>query len=710
MNVKQFKRRVINGLVEPDLFKMPVGKKNDAFTIEIEVIKANVFIEVFQHFLPQLSSYSVPDIVSLNPHLLMYNLKDENGNFVNKETYPELFWEFPCHGTDYNKKEDFLSENMIENNVQLYFQIDWGDGEKTIETPVQKTFTIRDHTFTYDTIQATDMSNTASSVNPYVHMYKETGIYTVKVSGYASNIEIKDCHVPRDKNLYYYNDQKEQYDNGYGKIRWRNIEGQCFVLRDIISWGDLRRRNFYSTFTRAIADMKQFPINLPFKKLSKVVALEYLNGQMWSYNSLWNCDKLGLEMTWESLGGERFFDNFPNLISAYCCFYYGKLTYIPPYCFQNNSYLINAGLCFYNCFLEYIGEYAFANLKYLSSASQVWQFYIPDELKNIEYHKTHPIMTYIGDSVFENCENLSSDNGFLINNMFVPQSNKTCVFGWQRIGNRVFKNCKKIISGYGNNNSWSNLTYVGDELFAGCENLEKLNYCFSWAPNLEYIGKDIFKGCKKLYDTTATFTYNFFKINIPEKMFYDVEFQDNVTYNFDFKIDLQYAVNDLREKKNNVVRFLTSTVGGMYSLFDEDFYKELHPELYQKLVNKIQNFDSDITYNTGCHFGKNMFNERFLTELGNESGKITHRGYAFDGKMQEYELNNSGHLIKLIFHNRNTGEAPPFWKYGIQPVEFGWIATQEEYGGVRYIFNGLHYDNADEIPKEEPWVEVYPHI
>ncbi len=707
MNVKQFKRRLVNGLVEPELFYMPVGKKDDAFTIEIEVIKSNVFIEVFKHFVPS-GSTSIPYLFNLNSRLLMYNLKDENGIFVNKETYPELFWEFPCHGTDYNKKEEFLSENMIENNVQLYFQIDWGDGEKTIETPVQKTFTIRDHTFTYDTIQATDMSNTASSVdNPYVHMYKETGIYTVKVSGYASNIEIKDCYVPRDKNLYYYNDQKEQYDNGFGRIRWRNIEGQCFVLRNIISWGDLKRRNFYSTFTRAIADMKQFPINLPFKKLSKVVALEYLNGSMWIYNSLWNCDKLGLEMTWEALGGECFFDNFPNLISVNHCFVNSQFTYIPPYCFKNNPYLINAEGCFSGCLLEYVGEYAFANLKYLSNVSNVWYVNIPNELKDVEYHKMHPIMSYIGDSVFENCENISSDN--LINDIFVPHSYIN-FFGWQRIGNRIFKNCKKLTSGSGGNTGWLNLTYIGDELFAGCEKLEKLNNCFQSAPNLEYIGKDIFKGCKKLYDTTGVFRYSFFKINIPEKMFYDVEFQHDVKYNFDFNIDLDHGVNKLREEKNHIGNFFDLTIA-FYNEdnFNENYYKELYPELYQKLVYKIQNFDFDITNNTGFHFGKNMFNENFLAELGNARGAITvWTDDSFDGHMDEYEYNNKGLMTKMIIHNRNTGEAPPFWKYGIEPVKFGEIGTGEEDESGVYYSGDLQYDNADEIPKESPWVVIRP--
>lgn len=671
MNTKQFRRRWLNGKIESELFyapiKKPIKKVKQSMIIKINVINAGIS----ERYLTKV------DISRKFPCQTFYNLRDANGDIVNRRTRPDLFWDRPYNGADENAVF-WLSDNMTEEIPNLYFTIDWGDGNiESFPKQIIKT-TLNEEVFTFESIFRYDVSNTT-----FNHTYEKSGEYIITVSGYIDNLAIGKG--------FYYNNQKSE--------NWKLI--------DVLSWGDLNFKALAGTLSSVISDMDHVP-KLEFKYWKKVITI-YCFASHWGQGNLWNDEKEGLKIDWDDIGGDRFFDNFPNLVDLYDCFYESTITYIPAYCFKNNPWIQRLDYCFYQCELKYIGEYACANLKYLTSAAQI--VYLSRDLGNkktiderAEYIKNNQLLQYIGDCAFENCINMT--DSISLNSLFMMNTGALDGKGWERIGNRVFKNCKKLISHHGNNVGWAYLEYIGDELFAGCENLRSLTYMFMDAYNLKYIGKDIFKGCKNLRNTECTFCYCCFKLNLPDKLFYDVEYNGG-DYSFDFKIDNQHSFEvgtqwGDNQKKRDVLDFLASN-SAYFPKEHQKMFKILKPELYEKM--KLKYIESYPKY-SGYHFGKNMFNEKFLKALGENGGKIAAReDTMFDGHCDIYIYGENFKLVDWELYNRNTGEAPPVWKYSIK-MKFGEIGVGE-YDGVN-IHGDLKYDNSDEIPKEPPWVKIYP--
>lgn len=660
-----------NGLIAGALC---TGVKKQPMIIKINVINAGTS----EVYLTALSaSYS-----GVNP-VTYYNLKNANGEKISKETFPEMFWDKPYNGTDENKKYR-LSENMTENVPGLYLEIDWGDkneeGEKNIEKFSAREYktTINGESFTYE--------NITNSYKQFKHTYTQTGEFIITVRGYIDNLAIGTG--------FYYGKNKNNSSN----------KSENWKLTDVISWGDLNFKALAGTLATVISDMNFVP-KLDFKYWKKVVSICWI-ASYWDEGEVWNDEKHGLKIDWKDIGGDGFFSNFPNLTVAYDAFYQSTISYIPEYCFKNNPHIINLDGCFYNCELKYIGQYAFADLKYLTSARQIVGLNRSKSYNKrtavadvAEYIKENQLLQYIGDSAFENCVNLT-DSGTFLNQLFMVNCELLYGKGWEKIGNRVFKNCKSLVSQNGNSVGWIYLTEIGDEVFAGCENLQSLTYMFCGAFNLKHIGNNFFKDCKNLKDTTCTFWFNLFKLDIPEKFFYDVEYSAG-SYNLGFYIDTFPTSNDLKPD-TDVIDF----IAGHTSTFPrehQELFRILRPELCQELQQK---FDEGYKQYSGYNFGKNMFNEEFLAQLGQNGGRLVNQLDCYNGKFHVYTYDENEKLIDMELYNRNTGEIPPFWKYGIS-ARVGEIGANAERDGV-YYHGDLRYDNSEEVPKEEPWVTVYP--
>lgn len=319
-----------------------------------------------------------------------YNLKDSHGEIVSPQNRPDLFWDRPYNGSDENKRF-WLSENMAEEISDLYFEIDWGD--KNIEKfPIREyKTTINGEAFTYE--------NITNSYKQYKHTYKQTGEFIITVSGYIDNLAIGTG--------FYYSKNKNNSSN----------KSDNWKLIDIISWGDLNCKALVGTLETVISDMSYVP-KLDFKYWKKVISICWI-ATYWDEGDVWNDEKNGLKIDWENIGGDRFFDNFPNLTIAYNAFYQSTITYIPEYCFKNNPYIKTLDSCFYNCELKYIGQYACANLKYLISAMNIVGLNRSKQNNKrtaiadvAEYIQKNQLLQYIGDSAFENCINLTDSGTF----------------------------------------------------------------------------------------------------------------------------------------------------------------------------------------------------------------------------------------------------------------------------------------------------------
>lgn len=635
---------------------MPIKSKQKPMMIKVEVIKDDT---------PEVYFNSLYHAFSA---ITYYNLRDSDDNIVTIDTRPDLFWERPYNGMDESNKY-WLSENMVEHISTTYLNINWGDDD--IEKILFKTrkININGEVFYYDTLQVNS--------NEYKHTYKNAGEYIICVYGYVDNFSIAQPVANKEQN---------------------------WILKDVISWGQLNLKTLRGTLIRVMYDMDHVP-KLDFNYWKNVISINWFMSNF-SEGSVWNDKKQGLKIDWENIGGDDFFYNFPKLVNCSNAFYQSTVTYIPEYCFQNNPYIQNLDYCFYNCEIKYIGEYACADLKYLYSASNFYGLDRNEQRSDLaDYIRDNQLFQYIGDSVFENCINLSDNINFSF--LFVVNTYALNGKGWEKIGNRVFKNCKKLISQSGNNTGWLYLTEIGDEVFAGCENLENLTYMFVGAHNLKHIGKDIFKGCKKLKNLDVSFCYCCFKLNIPNRFFYDIEYQGE-NYNIGFYCDTQPNSNIILQY-NNVLDFLRhSGTSHLLSNQECELLKELRPDLVSEMQQKYNNYKE----NSGFNFGKDMFNQKFLYDLGINNGRISNQFDWWDGHFDVYiydVVNEYGDtkLVDWEFYNRNTGEAPPFWKYGIQPVKFGEIGIGVSNNGVN-CHGDLRYDNTDEVPKESPWIEIYP--
>ena len=707
MTVKQFKRRWLNSKIEPELFYLPVGKKEgrQPFIFEIEVFEDGAKTI----WLRYNSSYFLT--VGGLENCTLYNLKDSNGNFVTKETHPDLFWEFPYNEisstTSYDSATNtsttirtikHLSENMVEQIPKLYLNIDWGDGQ-TLEIDSQKAncsyiVPANGRTVVYsfqDGFDCDCYSDTKAAYANFSHTYEKAGIYRVQVEGYADG---------------FYLDYSSTSAN--------------YKLLDIISWGDLNWKCLDYAFCRVVKDMNFMP-KIDFQYFKKVISLNhaFYRSQSGEFDNMLNENRTGLHFDWEDIGGDRFFDNFPKLIYANSCFYYSDISYVPDYCFANTPYVQELYTCFWGCELRYVGNYACANLKYLKNASRMFGSYKDcTEEWLAQKFKGAPLLEYFGDSVFENCVSLTNVNSifnvyFKVTKTVNNDSLSEAYFfvGWQKIGSKVFKNCPLITGATCQDIALNTLHSIGEECFSGCESL---TYVFGegWINGicLQSIGADIFTGCKSLrgfYPLGSILLKE-----IPDNFLYDVEYTSSSS-RYEFAMRLMYdCSNDDNYMQNlSLEHFVYLLTGHSIS---SSFYQEFFPEAYEKLLNAQKTYP----YNIGLHLGKNMFNEEFLSQVQQDgftgwwASKI-----CFGHHVDIFTYDSDGVLIKWEIYNNTSGEAPPFWKYGInvnlgsECENNGWVKTYENGKTCTYVSNTVQFDNEAEIPRGQvgdcKWIEIH---
>lgn len=706
MNVKQFKRRWLNSKVEPELFYLPVKKEetDEAFIFEIELKDAAVnrrsTFFICTHDNPQVRFFipepsDVPNwIAKTSINKTLYNLRDKEGNKISAETRPLLFWDLPFNSDYEGLPHTQLSENMVEHGINPYLNISWGDGQTSnIHSIVNKITIINEdgenEDLYFDTIDPImDFSNP-----DYIgfriqssHSYEKKGRYIISIKGCCDS-----CYLPDTKNA----------DNSY------------YNLCKIIQWGELNRKSFNYLFSAVITNNILFPKKLPSSK--KVVTASHM-----FYNST-SLSEMTVKLDWDILGKmvdeENFFNAFPNVVDISDMFFKTNIPCIPERCFSKNKFLQFAYQAFWGTNLQYIGSYAFADLKYLLSVGNMCYAKLYDGLSIDESYSRllslgYTVHEYIGDSIFENDINLL-DVGICFNS----NSNDGGRYpSWRKIGNRIFANCKKIteaarVFGYDN----VLLEEVGNEIFLNCENLKDVNMLFHTSPNLKKVGNDMFKGCKSLENVFDLFYYTFRLRKIPGNLFYDVEFH-NAKFNMNcaFEHFMPLNLNEYYDVEIPIEKRLNRFWGQViYSNVDviTNTMKIFNPALYQEFYNYSKELitEEKIQDELYFEFGKNMFNEKFLSQiLGTEYDEITVIGgmnfncycYAFeDDDLQSINL-------IYTYYQPNRGEAPPFWRYTENPKDHGLFG----YGNVNKTYHGNYgysttyicynnYDNYEEIPK-----------
>lgn len=678
MNIKQLKKRILLGLIEPELFKMPVGKKENDIPLifDIYVQEDGKFVTCFNApmYSNQLYGYSSANVY--------YQPKNSEGVYINPNTHPDLFHTTPFIEVDPSSPTSQLKSKfstLLTSFSKPYLEIDWGDGEIT-QTTIRDNMkvTIDGEIYTYSYLAFTNEENTKIYSNHWYHKYKKSGRYTIKIKG----------NVP----YFYFEFQPQQYNHSISRI---GEIGVCNLLK-IRQWGDLHVKGLYCFFSFLLNGSERNLVNkatfegcpeINWNNFKNIVDISYMFFR-WATDSSYQ-DELSYiprnQLSWDFLGGDNFFDKFPNVISALNCFYENGFEYIPRYCFKNNPYLVNINYAFARYYwdkpFKYIGESACKNLHYLQQANHC--FYSYDNSNSYCLSGTE----IIEDSIFENCYRLNNGHPF------GQQSTKAL----QIIGDRVFANCYSLAD---INYSFARshlLSSVGKELFENCYNLRNIESLFLECGNLQSIGNDMFKGCKNIGIARHLFENTPRLNNIPDNLFVDalgdidVSNFMHIRYNISCKED--WTFNIVEEYGTDEYLFRKMGLLGVNDSYQYlSVYKEYYPDQTQNYLDYYTNATIDDIMK---HLGKNMFNPQ-----------ATIYGIQFD----RYVYYSSTGLYHCRFLYK--GEAPPVWTMNCTPAysynNFGEMAGTYVYeSGSTFIFE-QYYDNYDDIPKEQPWLNPRP--
>ena len=492
LNVKQFKKKLIRGLANPDLFKLPL--KDDEYEpmiIKVQVTKENSFMTIFfsgsgrTQYNPSINvdfvSYRSPDIEEdfkaigtkcLRPSLSglslmpMFNFKINNPDNV---FIKEDIFDVP------EDKKDIESIVYLNSFTEepCWCYVDWGDGNvedcnSLIHKGVSNNSDVPN--YTYDTLYGMK-----------THYYEQAGEYYIKIKGRIPGL----CFSPDKENVF---------------------------IKEVVKWGNLHLYSIESLFGYGSNEYRP-KIKMP-KHIDSYSFKYVLNAR----RAFMYCDIDETELSYEII--HDFVKTFPNLLTSFSMFDTTNISYIPNKFCYNHKNIVSCNMMFYSCKVSYIGDYAFADCKNLR------------DVFDLTYNSTFqplPLLTRVGDSVFENDINLVrtdfafnyiSPYGYSYSDLYTNEN-----LGLKTVGNNVFKNCKRLRYVYEPFYQQIGLVSVGESLFEGCEDLVSVEMCFWKCWSLEKIGDNIFKGCTKLrncYD----FGYETYLVNFPDKMFYDLKYYD----------------------------------------------------------------------------------------------------------------------------------------------------------------------------------------
>ena len=499
LNVKQFKKRFIRGLVEPDLFKLPLEDvKDEPMIIKILVTEENNEMSVgFYNTIGSRVSYPYYSYLDMDEEYINTNkiqIPPLQGYIdFNNSMYPMYCYYYNLEIKDPSKvlitddinyfrdKNDCLYKSHDENTIDVIYskfcikeslccEIDWGDG--TVENCEVYRFDKEDLPFSFDVLR------------PIKHIYNDTGEYYVKIKG----------HIP--------------CLNFGGTFYTNNNHNSHIELQEIVQWGNL---HLYD-----ISNMFQFSKPVKFKMPDHVPPYSFKN-VYFAVDTFRYCALDETEFSQEIVF--NFVNTFPNLLCADYMFRYTNISYIPKHFCYNHKNIISCNDMFYNTPITYIGERAFANCDNLINVSGLTYN------NSVSYL---PFLTRVEDGVFENDINLlaidfafnyiTSSQFYSLKSLYTDES-----LGLKTVGNNIFKNCKRLRRAWEPFYQQAGLVSVGESLFEGCEDLISVEMCFYRCYSLERIGDNIFKGCTKVRNC-KDFCYENYLVNFPDKMFYDLKY------------------------------------------------------------------------------------------------------------------------------------------------------------------------------------------
>ena len=683
LNVKQFKKRFIRGLVEPDLFKLPLKDvKDEPMIIKILVTEENNEMSI--------DFYSGSDVRFSYPYYSYLDMDEEyiNTNKIqipplqgyidfNNSMYPTYCYYYNLEIKDPSKvlitddinyfrdKNDCLYKSHDENTIDVIYskfcikeslccEIDWGDG--TVENCEVYRFDKEDLPFSFDYLKGCK------------HTYNDVGEYYVKIKGRIPCL------------------------NFGGTFYTNNNHNSHIELQEIVQWGNL---HLYD-----ISDMFQFSKPVKFKMPDHVPPYSFKN----IYFAVATFRYCALDET--EFSQEIVFDfvnTFPNLLCAKNMFQFTNISYIPKHFCYGHKNIINCEYMFYSSPITHIGERAFANCDNLTT--------VFDLTYNADIFQPLPLLTKVEDGIFENDINLlaidvafnyiTSNRFYSLKSLYTDES-----LGLKTVGNNIFKNCKRLRWAFEPFYQQAGLVSVGESLFEGCEDLISVAMCFYHCYSLERIGDNIFKGCTKVRNCDD-FCYQDYLVNLPDKMFYDLKYYDylkGLTYYGNFN-------------------------GGWETISEQDGQVSYN---YDDKKNRLEGFLEYKGYNhnnfpTRKH-SKDLFSKEYLTDcVAYGDAIVTGSNCLFKSIIQFTDWKSDGSADNYITGNyiisNFTGEALPIWEiqgyqelfrnnsygiFGIRNIKVKWLSTDshtpshtpaepEELG---YTTN--YYDNYMDIAKADP--------
>lgn len=502
LTIKQFKKKLIRGLANPELFKLPVKDNVDEY--EPMIIKVLVtdtdnkmtinichsssiigFSYPYYSYIDMEEEYANNNKIQISPlqgkiqfkhsvSAFYYNFKIKDSSKVLVTDDIDYFRDSTdCLYKSHDEDVTSVIYSKFCSKESPWCEVDWGDG--TVENCSIEHFDNDSSPFSFDYIKRnSDM----------IHTYENTGEYYIKIRG-------------RIPTLSFY--------KTFGKTTNYNIE-----LQEVVQWGNLHLYIIDNLFSHQWHNPAKFkmPTHIPSYSFKNVVS---------AYRAFYNCALDETEFSQEIIF--KFVNIFPDLLLGAGLFEKTNISYIPQYFCYNHKNIISCQNMFDSCPITRIEKYAFANCNVLSD--------VFDLVYNNTSYQPLPLLTEVDDSVFENDINLLRMDyafnyidlsGYSYSDLYTNDN-----LGLKTVGNNIFKNCKRLRFANEPFYQQAGLVSVGDSLFEGCEDLVSVKMCFYRCYSIEKIGDNIFKGCAKIRNC-RDFCYENYLVNFPDKMFYDLKY------------------------------------------------------------------------------------------------------------------------------------------------------------------------------------------
>lgn len=666
LNVKQFKKRFIRGLVEPDLFKLPLKDVEDEPMI-IKILVTEEKSEMSVDFYSSRSfidcpCYSYLDMNEEYNHTNNIQIQPLGGriNFSNS-LYTSAIYYYNLKIKDPSKVlitddlnyfrsiNDCLYKPHDENITDIiyskfcteespYCVIDWGDG--MVENCVVSCFDDDKLPFSYDYLKACK------------HTYNNIGEYYVKIKGRVPHLSFRGTF--------------NTYNNHISPIE----------LQEVVQWGSLHLYDISQMFNFNKPTKFKMPAHVPPYSFKNV----YFAESAFDYCAL-DETEFSQEIVFD------FINTFPNLLNAGGMFRNTNISYIPKYFCYGHKNIISCNSMFYSSPITYIGEKAFANCDNLTT--------VFDLTYNNSSHQPLPLLTRVEDGIFENDINLlvidfafnyiGSSNTYSLKYLYTDES-----LGLKTVGDNVFKNCKRLRLAFEPFYQQAGLISVGDSLFEGCEDLISVEMCFYRCYSLEKIGDNIFKGCTKVRNCND-FCYQDYLVNFPDKLFYDLKYYNYLKGLTDYG-NFNGSWENISEQDGQV----------SYNYDDKSRLEEFL---------KIKGYNHN-NFPTRKH-SKELFSKEYLTDCVVCGDVFKGLSYIFNSMIQFDDRKSNDSVDRYIISNF-TGEALPIWEiqdyqvlfssgtyyiFGIRNIKVEFIS---ENSPSTYGITINYYDNYMDIAKADP--------